>query len=1037
MRVREIVIAAAALVLVSAAVISMPGKTPAGSAGVQSTWGLDVITRIVENRSNVVLPIRECKLAGFEEDLITEYRAPSVRRTAPEGRITATVPVPGTFYPAFIFYDSRGAESIGISIDGVELGVATADTDNNQQYLFFLTQPYTFHGGEKLELRALGDRGMYRTEDLLLLKEKPAARQQEYVIRELFGQSQVTGDRAGATLTWITSWPSAGTVEWDGGSIQETVAANNHRVRLTDLVPNRAYRFRINAKTRDGKPVTSEWKEFSTGSPAPAATRVKRARVPLAVEKAASGFPATSGVPFPKGALGTDRQIRLLDVNGSEVPLQTEVLGRWDDGSVKWALLDFHADGPAYSLEYGSEVRRRSFASPLSVTGNADEIAIATGPAKFVISKRRFGFLQSVTVDGQRFLSPENPSAFYLTGGDGTIYSSLAPPDEVAVEESGPLRAVVRVSGSHRASDGRKLFGYIVRFHAYAGQSFLRAQCTFVNDFEGSEFTDIRVLNLRVPLTGSERQPLRWSMGERYSGAFHGTGTVALRQHTDNHYSIDLDGPREAAEGRRAGNWAEWSDGNRTMTLALRGFWQNYPKDLVLSPGGFELALCPPLEANEYAQAKGTVDEHRLYYYLQRGLYKLREGVSKTHDLWLDFARGQAGHSELHERQAPLIATAPAEWYAESRAMGELAPVKSSGLLARYDAFFQQSFETYLGSREKNREYGMLNFGDWWGERVINWGNSEYDTQHAFFMQFTRTGDLRYLRAGEEMEWHNRDVDTVHHHADKTRTGGVYIHCVGHTGDYYRTSPPPGTGIPEGGFKVSHSFIEGHLDYYFLTGDRRSFETAVRIADHYNDALTTNFDFTNLRNPGWHLIMTNAMYQATYDRYYLNAARIVFERVLERQTSDGGWKRFLTDDHCNCLPRHLGNAGFMVGVLLTGLKEYYEITGDERAAESVVRGARFLINDMWIPEVSGFRYTSCPRSPKGVWSTFLLFDGIAFAQQRTQDARLRDVLIAGTDSTLANLPALGKSFTQYTRVTPHFLGYLARLKEEGPPVRGR
>jgi hypothetical protein len=279
------------------------------------------------------------------------------------------------------------------------------------------------------------------------------------------------------------------------------------------------------------------------------------------------------------------------------------------------------------------------------------------------------------------------------------------------------------------------------------------------------------------------------------------------------------------------------------------------------------------------------------------------------------------------------------------------------------------------------------------------------------------------------MEWHNRDVDTVHYHTDKSRVGVVYTHCVGHTGDYYSQSPVPGKGIVTGGFKVSHTFIEGHLGYYFLTGDRRSLDTARMIADFYDGPFLNNFDFTNCRNPGWHLILTEAMYNATNERYYLNAAKIVVERVLERQTSNGGWKRFLTDDHCNCLPRHMGNAGFMVGILMTGLKQYYQITGDERAADSVVKAANYLIDDLWIPKISGFRYTSCPRTTAGVGSNFLLFDGIAFAHQRTQDARLRQVLLAGTETAVKDMPSMGKSFTQYTRVTPHFIGYLAELQE--------
>jgi hypothetical protein len=135
------------------------------------------------------------------------------------------------------------------------------------------------------------------------------------------------------------------------------------------------------------------------------------------------------------------------------------------------------------------------------------------------------------------------------------------------------------------------------------------------------------------------------------------------------------------------------------------------------------------------------------------------------------------------------------------------------------------------------------------------------------------------------------------------------------------------------------------------------------------------------------------------------------------------------------MPRHHGNAGFMVGILLTGLRHYYEATQDERAARSIERAAHFLIDDMWLPEIDGFRYTSCPKSFTGAWSNFLLFDGIVFAHQRTKDAKLREVLYRGTPSALKSMTGWGKGFTQYTRETPRFLGYLTDLREGQPASR--
>jgi hypothetical protein len=429
------------------------------------------------------------------------------------------------------------------------------------------------------------------------------------------------------------------------------------------------------------------------------------------------------------------------------------------------------------------------------------------------------------------------------------------------------------------------------------------------------------------------------------------------------------------------------------VALAVRDFRENFPKDLLVTNEGIEVGICPPLREEEYGTAKGTVDDHRLYYYLRNGAYKLRQGVSKTHELWLGFdQKAPAGLS---------LAVAPVEWYASSKALGELAATRSTGVLAQYDAAFVKGFETYIANREENHLYGMLNFGDWWGERVINWGNSEYDTQHAFLMQFARTGNWRYYRAAEEIEWHNRDVDTVHANTDHKLIGGVYKHCVGHTGGYYEQSPVPGRGIIKGEMAADHTFIEGHLDYYFLTGDLRSFHTATATADRYDKYFTSNYDFGNCREVGWHLILTMAMYNATYDPFYLNARRILVERVLERQTPNGGWDRQLTGDHCDCMPRHhMGEAGFMVAVLLTGLISYHQATGEEREGQSIVKGAHWLINDLWVPEQKAFRYTSCPKTFVHPWSNFLLFDGIVYAHKLTGDAKLREVLLEGTDSAL-------------------------------------
>ena len=727
------------------------------SVNVDATWGLEVLAAIAQDQRNEVLPILDCQLEGFRHDIDSPYRTSSAVLAAPNGRITSTVSKAGKFYPAFIFYDGPGDERISIFVNNVERGTAVAHADDNRQYLFFLREPFTFKGGEKIELRTLTPGSLYRTEDLFLLKEKPGPKRHAYIISEIYAVPQTSDGKAGARVTWITNWPAACTVEWqsgaDGGQLTEKMAMNNHRVLLADLKPRQQYRYRVTGMTRDGKPAASEWRTFNTAPPPAIRERTLKAQVPIAVtpvdgDQGSMDFPLTAGIPFPKGALGSEAHLRILTPQNRELPVQAKTLARWPDGSVKWVLVDTQPSGSGTNtLEYGSSVSRKATPSQLKVIENPDTIAVVTGPLKFMVSKRRFGLFESVWLEGRKVISPERPASLHLTGLDGTVYTSLAPPDEIVVEQSGPMRAVLRVSGEHRAKNGRKLFAYTVRIHAYAGRSFLRVQYTFGNNSGATEFTSFRSLMLNLPLISSATNDRRrWDLGEgqREFGTFLTSRHIHLKQHSDDHYMISTVGGRPLAEGKRSPGWAVWSDGTHAVTVAVRDFWQNYPKDITVAPDGLELGLCPPLLANEYAEAKGTVDEYRNYFYLMEGAYKIRQGVQKTHDIWLDFERdtAQKKSSLLRSRHAPLFAVAPARWYVGSRAFGELTLPQPAGLVAQYDDVVERSFAVYLKARERNREYGWLNFGDWWGERGINWGNSEYDTQHSLLLQFARTGNI-------------------------------------------------------------------------------------------------------------------------------------------------------------------------------------------------------------------------------------------------------------------------------------------------------
>ena len=59
------------------------------------------------------------------------------------------------------------------------------------------------------------------------------------------------------------------------------------------------------------------------------------------------GEPVAIGVSFPRGEVLSGASWSLIDERGTHVPVQTTVLDRWGDQSIRWMLVEFQADATA------------------------------------------------------------------------------------------------------------------------------------------------------------------------------------------------------------------------------------------------------------------------------------------------------------------------------------------------------------------------------------------------------------------------------------------------------------------------------------------------------------------------------------------------------------------------------------------------------------------------------------------------------------------------------------------------------------------
>jgi len=1010
---------------------------------VSMTRGCDLFEELRADERNVHVPVSDCKLEGFSM-VDDEYREWSARRTGSPSKISVSAPQ-GVFRPGVFVRDEGGPERFGIYVDGERRGVGIADEDDNRTKLLFLDDLIEFAGGETVEFRAARTAAGYRVESVIFLAERPETRPRKLELSH-FEATQIrpplSPEPTTVRLTWITSWPVACRIEFGEGnernqSIEEHEPLANHRTFLRGLHAGKRYSARIVAETPIGEDLLSDVIEFTPGAAMErTAPRPELVRAPLTVKNGSGAdcreWPVTSGLALPAGALMPDEPVRLVDAGGDGRPLQADALSLWPDGSVQWllitSLLGIGPDEePRLFLEFGSEVTA-SVPMERLASETKQGLLVETGALSFRLPGDAPGELLAGFGPPEADAPACRALVGLLTDAAGRRYVTEVDPERLAITENGHLRCTVKAGGKCRAEDGEDtaLFDWEARVTAYRGKPFVRVLFTLGNDRGEEDFTEIKsfLLSASVPeaidavsLPGDEDG----TAGEFPPG-------VMLYQTHDDRWS--LTSPDRAAEGTRAAGWIACNPDTNPLTVAVRDFWQQYPKTLAASENALEVGLFPPLADDQYAEeAEDPVTQVRLYYYLLNGVYKLRQGVTKTHELYLA-AESPSDGMPVGAFQRPLMLVADPEWTRQTGAWGNM-PVGGSFWAGYFDRAMDGGFAAYLKDREDTHSYGILNFGDWWGERKYNWGNIEYDTQHALLQHFVRTADIRYLYAGEQAARHNGDVDTVHFHSDAHRVGGVYAHCLGHTGNYYGRDFVDG-GSPYGGFSVSHTWSEGDLEGFLLTGDRRSLETALLVTDFYDGRYLNNYDFTNCRVPGWHLILTLATHRATGDPYYLNAARIVTDRVIERERPGGGWRRHMVPGHCHCTPRHHGNAGFMVGVLMRGLKDMHLATGDERLPPIIIRAAKKMVEEMWVTEKQGFRYTSCQKTSPASGMNLTSAEGFGYAVTLSDgDTGLVGIFEGGMIRALRGLSGMGKSISHATRGTPHALRDLQNLTPTG------
>lgn len=593
--------------------------------------------------------------------------------------------------------------------------------------------------------------------------------------------------------------------------------------------------------------------------------------------------PVTVGVPLPKGVCIDPVKLGIRDQDGRSMALQSQVLGRWSDGSAKWVLLDFQATVGAYEEAILSlSLEADAHAAPernvaISVMRLGAQLAVNTGVAEFVLSKNILRPFERVAIEGMQVCG-EKDNSLVVTDEAGREFLPYI--DRLELEAVGPLRATVRVEGRLRLSHGDVLADFVARLTWFVRHSDVKLEWTIRNsraavhprglwDLGDPGSVYFKDCTLHVGGGTGQIESVDWSVdpqqpwqsrkcqsfelyqdssgGEYWRSSNHvnrfGAITTAFRG-----YRITTDG-NLTDEGNRATPMIRIRTDSYSLAVSVPAFWQNFPKALEVHGRGMSVRFFP-------RQC--------------RDIFELQPGEQKTHTVFLQWS--DAAGASLAWTHACLTATVSPEWYETTKAISHVTardahpPSSESERSAqRLINMVVEGANTFFVRRERADEYGWRNFGDLYADHeavnctgeqpLIAHYNNQYDVIYGCVVQFARSGDPRWYDLLSDMARHAIDIDLYHTKDDRPAlNGGLFWHTDHYTDagtathrSYSITSPQAKASLSYGGGPAcEHNYAAGFLHYYYLTGYVPAKEAVVSLADW-----VIQMDDGSSRSLGW------------------------------------------------------------------------------------------------------------------------------------------------------------------------------------------
>lgn len=622
-------------------------------------------------------------------------------------------------------------------------------------------------------------------------------------------------------------------------------------------------------------------------------------------------WPVVVSVPLARDSKPATKAVGLLSSGERAWPTTSQVLARWETGSPRWVRIygqaDFKAGQATQAIVRNVGEGLKGFAGlegPVQTRELPDRLEVRNGEIHFVIRQRSDAWIDSLWWDKRK------GGGIRIVGEaqvDGEV-GHAGPIESIEVLDSGPLRALVEVRGRY----GTTPLHYRLRIECFAHQPILRMFHTFeVHAATPTVYLERLAIHVSLPKLTSPN--LLYRVDGQVTPV-QARLPFRIVQQDNEKYLLGSD----PHPGRLAG-WFDVHDAKFGLTLWARWFWQQYPQAIQVK----SQRLTYEVFGGDRPALAGT-------------------GAAKTHEFVLALRGGgeAAGLDELVH--FPLEGRVDPKWLAESGALRGANLVGTEAGQAFFRRLLQQWSrveQRYEVDEWDDRQsvhcpegngpdpfelrrrgfFGMWNWGDWnypgyhdTTKGCDAWGNLEYDLTQVSALACWLTGNARLCEATVAAGRHFMDVDIIHYHPR-------YPQWVGMN----HPKAPLHWSLELGGVDLGHTWTEGLLSLYLLTGDDNALVAARGIGEFLLRRVRAPLK-GNPRQFGWPQIALVALYEVTNDQRFLNGAKEYARLGMERHHSDKiqDWK---------------------LGVLAEGLAYTHRYTGDEQIRTWLERYAKAVL----------------------------------------------------------------------------------------------